>query len=172
MKRRELLTSLGIGFGGLISLPSWANNWTQEAIKSPNFLNAESKALLSEICNTIIPKTDTPGALEVGVPDYIELIVKDCLQTSEQESFKKGMLEIEEIAKETFGKSFVECNAKQKLHLLNGLDLNDDQDLKKYFSQLKWLTIRGYTSSEYYLVNVKNFEFAPARYFGCVDLKK
>jgi Gluconate 2-dehydrogenase subunit 3 len=172
MKRRDALSSFGLGLASIVSMPAWANKWQKDSPPSSGFLNFEEKNLLTELSETIIPTTDTPGAKSLGVPTFIELMLKDCYTTTDQKAFKKGLEKTDELAKNTFGKAFTDCNASQKLHILKGMQINDDADLKKFYNVLRGLTVRAYTSSEHYMVNVQKWEFAPARYIGCVDIKK
>jgi hypothetical protein len=171
MKRRDALSSFGLGLASMVSMPAWASNWQKSTLPSGGFLTIEEQNLLTELTETIIPSTDTPGAKSLGIPAFIELILKDCYKPADQNAFKKGIEKTDELAKNTFGKAFVDCNSSQKQHILKGMPINDDANLKKFYNVLRSLTVRAYTSSEHYMVNVQKWEFAPARYIGCVDLK-
>ena len=39
----------------------------------------------------IIPKTDTPGAKEAGVPTFVEMMLNDCYEQPEHRSFQQGV---------------------------------------------------------------------------------
>ena len=43
---------------------------------------------------------------------------------------------------------------------------------KSFIQLVKGLTIKGYLSSEYVMTNLRIYEYAPARYHGCVPVKK
>ena len=173
MKRRDALSSFGLGLATMLSTPAWAHNWKKASLPSNiGFLNLEQQSQLTALTETIIPTTDTPGAEAIGIPQFIELMLKDCYKPAEQKAFKKGFDKTEDLAKATFGKAFAACNTAQKQHILKSMEINDDPELRQFYSVLRNLSIRAYTSSEHYMINVKKWEFAPARYLGCVDLKK
>lgn len=173
MKRREVFSSLTLGFVSAVSLPSWANNWSPKNLKSDNLkFNLSEESLFEAICEAIIPETDTPGAKTLEIPKFVKLMVTDMHKTADQEKFKKGLSKVNDISVSLFGKSFEDSDSSQKLHLLKGFGMSSDPNLKFFVEATKNYAVRAYTTSEYYLVNVAKFEFAPARYHGCVPLNQ
>jgi len=78
MKRRLLLKSLSVSVGALLVLPAWANNWNLQSVGIQTaILNLEQTNLLSEIVSTIIPEGTIQGAKSLGVPAFIEKMIKD-----------------------------------------------------------------------------------------------
>ena len=107
MERRIALKNMAVAFGGLLSLPSWAQNWTTESVAaqtaSRSYLSAADDALLAEIAETIIPETDIPGAKSLGVHTYIQKIVKDCMDTQAQDALENGLYTVGEISQTSKG---------------------------------------------------------------------
>ncbi len=171
MKRRKVFSTIGLSALGIGALPSWANAWTPSKIKndSLNFNTAEDD-LLVDLTEIIIPETTTPGAKTLEISKFIKTMISDIHSKEDQQKFKSGMVKVEEIAKVLYGKSYLECSKEQKIHLLKGLELSSEKDQKWFFDVTKRLCVQAYTSSEYYMVNIAKFEFAPARYYGCVPL--
>lgn len=173
MKRRTLLSGLGSAVFGLTALPAWATNWKpNEIAKDTLQLSYLDDSMLSDLCETIIPETDSPGAKNLEVPQFVKTMISDVFEGNDQNKFKNSFVKIEDISKALYGQSYEKCSTAQKLHLLKGLPLSNDLDLKWFFNVLKSLTIQGYTSSEYYMTNIGKFEFAPARYYGCIPLNQ
>lgn len=170
MNRRSILKTLGATAIASVALPSWANGWTKASLPKSTFFNSEEESLTALLVEAIIPETDTAGAKSLGVDKFIALMLQDCHSEEDQAAFKKGLKEIEEVAKETFNKSFADCTQAQKQHLIAGLGVYDDAEIRKFGGLLKYLTIRGFKHSEYYYT-ATGFEFAPGRYVGCVELK-
>ncbi|NJM26524.1 MAG: gluconate 2-dehydrogenase subunit 3 family protein [Bacteroidia bacterium] len=56
-------------------------NWT------PAFFTKDQGILVTQVADIIIPKTDTPGAADVGVPDFIDNLLKDCYDKEGQDKF-------------------------------------------------------------------------------------
>jgi len=157
--------------GGLISLPTWATNWTEASVRSftPSLTVAED-ALLAEIVETIIPATDTPGAKALGVHTLIQKIVADCYDQPSQEKLKKGLETVSAMAQQQFGKDFAAADATQRTALLQSLSQSADAAPKEFFSFVKGLTIRGYMTSEYVMTNLTHYVMAPGYYHGCVPV--
>ncbi len=105
MRRRELLTIstvlLGAGVGERLTRAVLAGVEVSSGAASSKF--AESQRLAVEIlCDMIIPTTDTPGAVEAGVSDFVATIVFDWYTESERTAFFDGLQALDEhcLAKE------------------------------------------------------------------------
>ena len=172
MERRIALKSMALAVGALANLPAWASGWTKESVVHAGFLSADQAKNLTAIVETMIPKTDTPGAGELGVADFVQKMVKDCYDSKTQTGFASGISNLDEQSVQKFGKSFADSSKDQRLQLLKELEASSDMAQKGFFSLTKNLTIQGYMTSEYVMTNITHYEMVPARYHGCVPVKK
>ena len=172
MQRRAALKTFALSIGNTLVLPSWANAWSKETLHQPStILSSSQESLLAEIVETIIPKTDTPGAKELNVDKFVALMVADCYDAKAQDTFAKGLKAVDEIAKKDYGKAFVEAEPVQRLAILNKMDKSGSDTEKGFIRLVKNITIQGYLNSEYVMTNLRVFEFIPGRYHGCVPAK-
>lgn len=173
MQRRSAIKNIALSIGSTIVLPSWANAWNKASLQNTGFfISSSQEAILADVVETIIPKTDTPGAKELNIDKFTTKMVADCYDKKSQEIFSKGLDLVENAAKRDFAKSFTNCDATQKLAILNKMSNAENNDEKSFVRLVKNLTIQGYLSSEYVMTNLRIYEFAPARYHGCVPVKK
>ena len=170
MQRRVALKNMAAAVG-LMSLPAWASNWNKSTVAAgtPTALSPSQEALLAEIVETIIPATDTPGAKELGIHQFVQKMVADCFEKKVQEGFASGLDLVEETAKKNGGSSFVALDKAGRIQLLQGLEAGGDPG-KEFYALVKGLTIRGYMSSEYVMTNLTGYEMMPGRYHGCVPV--
>ena len=98
INRREALNRVAMLLGGVISGPTlMAMNMDAPKTGSiaPLSLSSTQRAILAEVAEHIIPKTDTPGAKDAGVPAFIELMINDCYKPIDQQSFMAGLSALE-----------------------------------------------------------------------------
>jgi Gluconate 2-dehydrogenase subunit 3 len=181
MKRRHAIKSLATSLGAFWALPAWADSWTPNsvALSSP-FFNIIQEDLLIDIVSTIIPEGEKPGAKSLGVPSFIQKIVVDCFDKKAQADFKTGLETIEKKAQQIYNQSFTTLTSTQKEGILKneiptdsglrGVSNTDDTGQKEFFKTIKNLTIQGYTTSEYVMVNYYKYEMAPGHFYGCVPV--
>lgn len=175
MKRRAALKSLALVVGGTLTLPAWASGWSTQSIAAqPGFpVSVGQELLLAEIAETIIPKTNTPGAKELGVHKFILTMLRDCYEKTEQDRFLTGLTELESSVQAGYGKSFVNLDATQKLEVLkareNAVKILPTEK-SPFFPYLKNLVIQGYMNSEYVMKEITKYELVPGRYHGCVPV--
>jgi hypothetical protein len=171
MQRRNALKSISSSLGLAFTLPSWANNWNEETVKLTNSVFSKiEENTLSEIVTTIIPEGEIPGAKSLGVPNYINKIVSDCFEPKAQADFKNGLENIEKIAQSIHSKSFTFCDNEQRMSVLKAMEGSGDKDKKAFFTQIKNMTVQGYTTRETIMVDHLKYVMAPGHYYGCVPV--
>ena len=115
MERRVALKNMAVAMGAMAGLPSWASGWNKSAVAKGRLLSADQSKNLMMIVETIIPKTDTPGAGELGVGDFVQKMVKDCYDAKAQASLASGVSNIDEQSIQRFGKSFTDAGARSSV---------------------------------------------------------
>lgn len=131
--------------------------------------------LLNEISEVLLPESDTPGAREANVADFMKTIVSDFYNTAGQATFKAGINRIDEISNELYKTDFIDLTDDNKNTLVMALEdqaqehYSADKQGKHFYIMIKQLAIWGYLSSE---VTAKQaFVFAPLieKYKGSID---
>jgi len=112
--------------------------------------NGPQQAAVTEIAEMIMPRTDTPGATDVGVAQFMDFIMTEWATDEDRASFLRGLQDIDDRANARGGVIFVRLSADAKIELLQSLDLlrKDRTGAGYAFAQLKSLTAYGYFTSE------------------------
>lgn len=181
MNRREALSSVAVLLGGTLIGAEAFLSGCKNASSDVVAFTPDDIAFLNEVAETILPKTDTPGAKEAKVGDFMAVIVKDCYKPAEAKVFMEGMAALKfKDAKATIGKSFMEASPEERHQLLVALDAEQKafQEKKKteesphYFRMMKELTLWGFFTSEVGATKALRYVAVPGKYEGCVDYKK
>jgi hypothetical protein len=130
MNRREYVQRLGLYLGYTITFGSAAmlmescknENANPKAINSSSLFSTSQTKLLEALTETIIPKTDTPGAIETHCPDFIAKLVNEIYTDDVKKEFMTGLDKIDLDCKVSSGKTFMESNQKEREAFLNNLD--------------------------------------------------
>lgn len=165
MKRREALRDLVMIAGGITFLPSCLHNKEKASIALKNLdISADHERLLAEIASTIIPKTDTPGAREMGSHLFVLKMLDDCYEKGVQQRFVQGLNQLENSAKKRFGNSFVNCTVDQKEKVLLGVENKEayPREVYDFYNIMKERTIQGYLTSKYVVLNIEKYEIIPS----------
>jgi len=92
--RREILQYLVISLGGTALLSSCGGNVNVVATPSGidgRFYNEQEMALVARLSDLIIPQTETPGALDVNVPGYLDGLMVDWASAETQEKHRRDL---------------------------------------------------------------------------------
>lgn len=129
MNRRTALTHVAALVGGFFSAPTLyaMRRWEEEDPHTgpPMELTETQKMIAAEVAEMIIPRTNTPGAKDVGVPAFLIMMLQDCYKTPEQESFKAGLSKLEE-------KQFLNLDQNQRAALLQQVEKDTVDEMKAY----------------------------------------
>lgn len=138
-------------------------------------INTSQQLLLSEVCETIIPKTDTPGAKDLGLHLYVLKMLKDCTPEKEQTLFMAGLKQLDGAAKKQHGQEFGASTAAQRLALLQRIDQQPSDfsdELTGFYRMARQLTADGYKGSKYFMTKEVVYELVPGRYNGYYPVSK
>lgn len=175
MQRRDLLKSFGAATA-LALLPHEAlAAWTRVAsgLKPANGLTNAQLALVGAIADTILPRTDSPGATDVGVPAFIDVIVSENYTDSDRAAFVAGIDALETQLKSTAGVAFVDLSPEARGSAIEAIERTTDrrsEPMRTYW-RLKGLVIHGYFTSETVMKDVLKFEIMPGRFDGSAPMR-
>lgn len=96
MDRRIALKNMGMAFGLTVATPTLISllqscQGEQEITWTPVFFTPEQGAVLTQLVDIIIPKTDTPSASEVQVHVFLDRYVNEVSSMADQQLMKVGL---------------------------------------------------------------------------------
>jgi hypothetical protein len=136
------------------------------------FLTAAQFATVSAVVERIFPKTNTPGALDVGVPAFVDLMAGGYMSPAELGTLTAGLADVEGRSTAAHQKAFGQLTASQQDALLMKLASEPQGKSLAFFRQIRELTIVGYFTSETVGKTVLNYDPVPGRYEACVPISE
>lgn len=189
MDRREAIKRTSLAMGGMISASTMAvimkGCAPSRSLEWQSTLFTQDQAMMMEdICERIIPTTDTPGAKAVGVPQFIESMVNLIYKPEDRERFMAGLNKLQQSIQDQHEKPFTELSEEQQYEILNPLNEAVSKEATashyrkqvegyqpSFFRMTKELTLTGYYSSEIGATQELQYLDIPGNYDGCVPLE-
>lgn len=175
--RREAIRRAALLLGGAISAPTLAAVLAGCAAPSsdgerwsPRALTGAQVDLVAAIAEQIIPRTDTPGARDVGVHRFIDTMLAEYSSTEERSAFLAGLATVESSAMRASGRSFVQLSSSGQRDILTPFDADAYAGAARpsFFRTMKELTLLGYYTSEAGATRELKYARVPGRFDGCV----
>jgi hypothetical protein len=176
VERRDLLRALGAA-AAFTLMPRTAQAAWETVSAAPDApfraLADERSALVISLADAIIPRTDTPGATDVNVAAFIDVIVSDYYDADERAVFLSGIDAIGARARLSGAASFAELPQDARKTLLDSLDKPVDRQAPeaRAWSRLKGLVVHGYFTSERVQKEVLKTVIMPGRFDGNAPMK-
>ena len=206
MDRRKALKNMGLAMGYAVATPtliSIMQSCASEPVLewTPDFFSKDQGAVLTNLVDIILPKTDTPSASEVQVNIFIDRFINEVADKEQQNFVKMSMGRFLEKAAKDAGKEKVADLNSEDLEKTLGATLKvskevetknsemvadymtalkegketllDDQIASHaYATNLRGMTIMGYKTSEYVGEEVLAYLPLPGEYIGCGDVQE
>lgn len=174
-QRRAVLRRVAWLLGGAVSAPAALAILQGCSAKEPvpglavqsKFFKGRQSDIMTAIADVLIPKTDTSGALDAGVPAFIDSIMADVYPKDAQERFSAGIDE--------FGKTFLEQDAAQRVATVQkAIDaaLEGEHEDKPFILVARELTLLGFFTSRVGITENMEYVPVPTVYHGCVPLSE
>ena len=152
MKRRESIKKISSFVYGSLLIPGSSlvmnscSSPSQELNWKPKYLEIENAFFLSELSNTIIPNTQFPGAVALGVPEETE---KYIFNVYDEKNINKFMDELNTIKHYLIENNFYESILSEKTILLNNIQkMKRNKKVRKIYMSFKKLIIESYFLTE------------------------
>jgi Gluconate 2-dehydrogenase subunit 3 len=144
------------------------------------FFTGKDISFFDEVAETILPKTNTPGAKDAGVGKFMTFYSTDCYDELQRKTLKDGISKLNEASEKMYKVSFMEATALQKQNLLAVTDAeakkyNDNRSKESpphYFTLMKQLTLLGFFTSKPGATQVLRYVPVPGKYEGCIEYKE
>ena len=201
MNRRELIRSLAMTAGcGLAAELAWPSAPAPQghqhgrhaaiaaAHRAPRkslFTSAQRRSV-DVLVELILPKTDTPGAGEAGVGNFVDQVVSEWYQRAERAQFLAGLGSLDGYCIDWFGHNFNESQSAQQVMALGDAEqrslayqlkgraaadaIADEQ--APFFYRLRALVVLGYYTSELGATLELSYNPVPGSYVGDFDFDK
>jgi hypothetical protein len=186
LSRREAIRRVALMMGGAVSAPAILGLLSGCSAEPPPSKNAEWKpvfltlaqsALVAEVAEIMIPRTDTPGAKDVGIPAFIDKMLKDAYPKDDQERFVTGLADFEAQAKREHGRAFLELEPALRTAMVKQVhdpaveaERKSADRRRPFILMTKELTMLGYFTSQPGATQVLQYRPVPGAYHACVPL--
>lgn len=138
IKQTALFTGYALTASMMQGIMSGCQSTTSHAEWTPKFFTQDQADLVSAAAESILPHTNTPGALDAGVPEYMELMVQKIFKPRERQAFLLGLKTFDPNAIAAFGKPFLKLSPKEKEAVLVKMEsqevLNEVERRERTFS--------------------------------------
>ena len=182
LNRRDTIRGLALTVG--LAATGWAERAMAAAPApttlawTPTALTQDQARLVDVVAELIIPATDTPGARDAGVPQFIDRTVATYYNKGQAERFVAGLTRIDADARAAHGDAFVALTPQQQVELLTRYDQEATAARAQtpgephFFPVLEDLVTVGYFTSEPGATVALKYEPVPGAYHGCVPLSE
>lgn len=205
MNRREVLKNLGLGAGFLVVGPATlgllqsCKNDPQYDWK-PTFLSAANGFALKEILEVILPSTDTPGANDLNLAQFIDSYMNEVAPEERQKNFNQNADHFAQAFQDRFDKELGEGTkeeyeelvkqylkatpAEEKPRVKRETETQDPMDKdpeeaisfqegsRAYLQEVRALGIWAWKTSEEIGENVMWYDPIPGVYIPCANTEE
>lgn len=178
LSRRALLQLAGLAaLPTLARADSVAEGWEELVHERarhapPSPLRDDERALISAIADGIVPRTDTPGALDVGAVGFVEVIVAEWMTEAELIEFRGGLAAIDRHAVSAHGRSWPALDHAAREVEFSFLEDTADpaREERRAYRRLRGHVLHGYLTSERVRREVLRVSITPGHYRGDVPV--
>lgn len=186
MNRRQALKNISLTLGYTAVIPSafsiLQSCQTETKNWKPLFFNSDEAVIIQNLVDLILPTTkSSPGALDVNVPEFIDLYVLKVYDKDDREKYKVGLTSIineldipstgaKDLKKEDYDKLLIKYLKASKVKQQQYRKSKDP--VFKALMNLRDQSIWAYKTSEEIGENVLAYDPIPSVQKGCIDLEE
>ena len=190
MNRRNALKKTGWFAGAALATPSLLSLLqsckTEERSEwQPEFFSEEEAATVSAMVDTLLPRTQTPGALDVGVHVFLDKLAAQSYDEAGQQALRDDIAQFNAKCIEKYGERFEALGQEAREEIFSEAEKSNpkfnpgvwgktigEQEPVDFYRSLKGMAIWAYTTSQEIGENVLNYDPIPGKYVSCVPVSE
>ena len=154
--RRTLIRSAILLVGGsLAGVPEAA--LAKAAAKPERFFTPAQFAVVAEVADIILPRTDTPGAKDAGVPEALDALMTNWASDTRQAEFRA-------LADELGGRGLMKMAPRERLEAVRAIDAEKMKAWDPAYTKFKDLVMTLYYLSEAGATKELRYELIPGKW--------
>ena len=190
MDRRSALKKAGVLAGSAVAIPSFFS--LLQSCKSetrlgwqPLFFTEIEAKTIAAILDMILPRTDTPGALDVKSDIFIDKVIAKTYNEDAQKKMRSEIAAFNSDCEKNFGGTFLELNVSDREKVLQAAEKNSGkfspgvwgtavgkQETIGFYRSIKSMAIWAYFSSEEIGEKVLAYDPVPGTFEPCIPLSE
>jgi gluconate 2-dehydrogenase gamma chain len=168
LNRRSLLLGAVFLVGGAAALTQFVRR-PDGGSRGP-VLSADQFALLEQMVDTMIPATDTPGAIDAGVPAFLRDMLREWASEATRAEFTGVLDAVQKQSFSKFGADFRELPAERRLEAMREFDGAAIKSGDAAYGKFKYLVLLAYYQSEVGATQELRYELVPGAWRSCLPL--
>lgn len=190
MDRRSALKKTGVLAGAAVAMPSLFS--LLQSCKSetrldwqPLFFTEIEAKTIAVMLDMILPRTDTPGALDVKSDIFIDKVIAKTYNGEAQKNIRFEISAFNSECEKNFGDTFIELNTSDREKVLQAAEANSgkfspgvwgtavgEQETIGFYRAIKSMAIWAYFTSEEIGEQVLAYDPIPGTYEPCKPLSE
>jgi hypothetical protein len=185
MDRRKALQKTGLFAGATLMMPTMLSilqscKEEKRLDWQPEFFTEDEAKTVSLLVDMILPRTDTPGGLDVKSDIFMDKVVAQTYDAEGQENMRSEIAAFNANCKEKYGADFIDLNEADRIAVLKEAEANSgkfnpgvwgtavgEQEPIGFYKGLKSMAIWAYFTSEEIGKNVLSYDPIPGSYESC-----
>src|SRR3989338_4053845 len=129
MERRDLIRALGASTALTLVPHDAVAAWVRVAsgLRPVGGLTEAQIAIVNAIADTLLPRTDDPGASDVGVASFVDVIVTENYGDDERATFIAGLEAIDALAAASGRAAFIDLTPDERGATLGRIESGTDR---------------------------------------------
>ena len=126
------------------------------------------------LADVIIPRTDTPGAVDVGAPEFFDLLLAEWYSDNDREALLRGLDALTEKCRAEHGKPIAELDAETRTAFALSVDgrRGELSSPEGAYTRMKENLVFAFLTSEPVGKLTSTMPIRPGRFDGCVPVSR
>ncbi len=171
MKRRYAIKSIVAITAGAALLPSCQPDAPLPVYKNIP-LDKKQRKLIEQLTDAMLPKAKTQVVVPESTTDYILTIYNDNHAPENIQKYMAGLNKFQAYLKTNYNAEFDKINKEKQAEIFAYLSAENgpSENMVYFYENTRGLAVEQFTSSEFFLKNVMEWEFAPGKFAGCAPV--
>ncbi|MER3376594.1 MAG: gluconate 2-dehydrogenase subunit 3 family protein [Allomuricauda sp.] len=185
MDRRKALQKTGLFAGATLMMPTMLSilqscKEEKRLDWQPEFFTEDEAKTVSLLVDMILPRTDTPGALDVKSDIFMDKVIARTYDAEGQENMRSEIAAFNANCMDKYGAVFIDLDESDRIAVLKEAEANSgkfnpgvwgtavgEQEPIGFYRGLKSMAIWAYFTSEEMGKNVLSYDPIPGNYEPC-----